>query len=161
MAVADEVAKAADRAKQKLVEEAGRAMVKGAIDDLTLTPEEREAKAKEKAAGDKSMLIKAILGVTGVVVAGIVIMKVLAALWLYGIALVVIAGLGGVGYLVARPKIEAFKQQRLAAQQQRLAAKAEADSVRERAAAEAAVEAQKRAAQQRLEDELAKLKGRV
>ena len=148
MALSDEV----ERRKQQLVEQAGKAMldktVKGVIDDLTLSPEEKAKRAAVDEAGSKTRLVKVVLGVTAALVAGIVILKVLAAVWMYGIALIVLAGLGTAGYLVARPKLEAMKQQRLEAANQREL---------ERTAADRA----KAAAAQKLEDDLARLKRQV
>jgi hypothetical protein len=148
MALSDEV----ERRKQQLVEQAGKAMldktVKGVIDDLTLSPEEKAKRQADDEAGSKTRLVKVVLGVTAALVAGIVILKVLAAVWMYGIALIVLAGLGTAGYLVARPKLEAMKQQRLEARNQREL---------ERTADDRA----KAAAAQKLEDDLARLKRQV
>jgi hypothetical protein len=157
MVVKDQVA----QAKERLIKDAGKAMVKGMVDDLTLSPEERAAKDAADEGERRSRMIKIILAITGAIVAGIVVMKVLAAVWMYGIALVVLLGLGGVGYLAARPKIEAFKTQRLekkaAAELERTAASRRAAELQAKADAEAAVAAAKK----KLEDDLARLKSQV
>jgi hypothetical protein len=150
-----------EKAKEKLIADAGKAMIKGMVDDLTLSPEEKAAKDAEDEGKRRSRMIKIILGVTGAIVAGIVVMKVLAAVWMYGIALVVLLGLGGVGYLAARPKLEAMKVRRLE--------KAKAKELERTAAARAAAEVQAKvdaenkakAAKQKLEDDLARLKSQV
>jgi len=161
MALSDEV----ERRKQQLVEQAGKAMldktVKGVIDDLTLSPEEKAKRAAVDEAGSKTRLVKVVLGVTAALVAGIVILKVLAAVWMYGIALIVLAGLGTAGYLVARPKLEAMKQQRLEAANQRELERTAADRAKAADDAMAAVERSKAAAAQKLEDDLARLKRQV
>ena len=161
MALSDEV----ERRKQQLVEQAGKAMldktVKGVIDDLTLSPEEKAKRAADDEAGSKTRLVKIVLGVTGALVAGIVVLKVLAAVWMYGIALIVLAGLGTAGYLVARPKLEAMKQQRLEARNQRELERTADDRAKAADEAKAAVERSKAAAAQKLEDDLARLKRQV
>lgn len=161
MALSDEV----ERRKQQLVEQAGKAMldktVKGVIDDLTLSPEEKAKRAADDEAGSKTRLVKVVLGVTAALVAGIVILKVLAAVWMYGIALIVLAGLGTAGYLVARPKLEAMKQQRLEAATQRELERTADDRAKAADEAKAAVERSKAAAAQKLEDDLARLKRQV
>jgi hypothetical protein len=161
MALSDEV----ERRKQQLVEQAGKAMldktVKGVIDDLTLSPEEKAKRAADDEAGSKTRLVKVVLGVTAALVAGIVILKVLAAVWMYGIALIVLAGLGTAGYLVARPKLEAMKQQRLEARNQRELERTADDRAKAADEAKAAAERSKAAAAQKLEDDLARLKRQV
>ena len=161
MALSDEV----ERRKQQLVEQAGKAMVdrtvKGVIDDLTLSPAEKAKRAEDDEAGSKTRLVKIVLAVTGALVAGIVVLKVLAAVWMYGIALIVIAGLGTAGYLVARPKLAALQQRRLAATAARELERTADERARAAAAAVAAAEKAKADAAQRLEDELARLKRQV
>jgi hypothetical protein len=161
MALSDEV----ERRKQQLVEQAGKAMldktVKGVIDDLTLSPEEKAKRAADDEAGSKTRLVKLVLGVTAALVAGIVILKVLAAVWMYGIALIVLVGLGTAGYLVARPKLEAMKQQRLEAATKRELERTADDRAKAADEAKAAAERSKAAAAQKLEDDLARLKRQV
>ena len=161
MALSEEV----ERRKHQLVDQAGKAMVdravKGVIDDLTLSPEEKAKRAADDEAGSKTRLVKVVLGVTAALVAGIVILKVLAAVWMYGIALIVLAGLGTAGYLVARPKLEAMKQQRLEAKNQRELERTADDRAKAADEAKAVVERSKAAAAQKLEDDLARLKRQV
>lgn len=137
---------------------AGKAMAKRALDDLTLSPEEKAKRDQESANKKRNLKIKlAIGGVVGVVVV-LSLMSVLAALWKYAIVLLLVAGVGGGGYLFARPKIAALKQ--------KATARLEAGRAAERAAAleQAKAQADKAAAdallakQQKLEDELASLK---
>ena len=119
-----------------------------------LPPEEKAAREAQRAAGNRVLYAKVALGATVTLVALLVLMKVFAALWLYGIALVVLAGLGVVVYFVGRPKLEALRARWQAAR----TAKARA---REAAAREAEAARKVEAERQQLEDELARLKRRV
>ncbi len=137
---------------------AGKAMAKRALDDLTQSPEEREQRAEQDEAKRRSRKIKLILGGVVAVVAVLSLMSVLAALWKYAIGILLVLGVGGAGWLFAKPKLAALKQ--------RATARLEASRAEERAAAEQAAKAaaEKAAAdavkakQQKLEDELAALK---
>lgn len=150
MALADELAKS----KQKLVNEAGAALVRKAVDDLTLSPEEKARRAAEAEAASRLRLVKLILGGVGVLVIGIVIMRLLARLWLWGIGLLIVGGVGAAAWLAFKPQLEAWKAKRLAA-------RAEAEAARAAAAREAAAKKAEADAKQKLEDELARLKQRV
>ena len=149
MALSDEVA----RRKQQLVAKAGEAALRDMVDTLTLSPEERAAREAQRAAGNRVLYAKVALGATVALVALLVLMKVFAALWLYGIALVVLAGLGVVLYFVGRPKLEALRARWQAAR----AAKAQAQQA---AAREAEAARKVEAERQQIEDELARLKRR-
>jgi hypothetical protein len=149
MAMSDEVA----RRKQQLVAKAGEAALRDMVDTLTLSPEERAAREAQRAAGNRVLYAKVALGATVALVALLVLMKVFAALWLYGIALVVLAGLGVVLYFVGRPKLEALRARWQAAR----AAKAQAQQA---AAREAEAARKVEAERQQIEDELARLKRR-
>ena len=137
---------------------AGKAMAQRALDDLTLTPEEKARREAESARKRRNLKIKlAIGGVVGVVVL-LSAMSVLAALWKYALLLLFVAGVGGAGYWFARPKIAALKQKataRLEARklEERATAEAEARVAAEKAAADAAAKKK-----QKLEDDLAALK---
>ncbi len=147
MALSDEVA----RRKQELMARAGEAALRDAVAELTLSPEEKAARKAQSAASDRIRLAKIVLGVTAALVVVIVLLKVFAALWIYGIALVLAAGVGTVGYLVARPKIEALRARWTAARTARARAL-------EAAAREAEVARKAEAEHRQLEDELARLK---
>lgn len=149
MALSDEVA----RRKQQLVAKAGEAALRDMVDTLTLSPEERAAREAQRAASNRVLYAKVALGATVALVALLVLMKVFAALWLYGIALVVLAGLGVVLYFVGRPKLEALRARWQAAR----AAKAQAQQA---AAREAEAARKVEAERQQIEDELARLKRR-
>jgi hypothetical protein len=56
------------------------------VDTLTLSPEEKAAREAQRAAGNRVLYAKVALGATVTLVALLVLMKVFAALWLYGIA---------------------------------------------------------------------------
>ncbi len=142
---------AADSAKRKFVEQAGKAMVKNAIDDLTLSPEQKAARDAENEKTNRMRLVKIILAVMAVVVGGVVLMKLMAQLWLYAIGFVVVAGLAGAGYLVGKPKLAALKQARLAAAAAR-------EEERTRDEREQAAANKVKAEKQKLEDDLARLK---
>lgn len=147
MALSDEVA----RRKQELMARAGEAALRDAVAELTLSPEEKAARKAQSAASDRIRLAKLVLGVTAALVVVIVLLKVFAALWIYGIALVLAAGVGTVGYLVARPKIEALRARWTAARTARA-------RTLEAAAREAEVARRAEAEHRQLEDELARLK---
>lgn len=154
MALVDEL----EKTKQKLIEDAGRATLERAVGravtDLTLTPEQKAARDATDEAASRTRLVKVILGGVFVVVAGIVVMKLLAKLWFFGIGLVLVGGLGAAGYLVAKPQIDAFQKRRLADR----AAAEEARTADDRARA---AEQATAAAKQKLEDDLARLKKQV
>jgi hypothetical protein len=150
MALADEL----EKSKQKLVNEAGRALVQKTIDDLTLSPEEKARRAAEDEAASRLRMVKLILGGVGVLVVGVVIMRLLARLWLWGIALLIVGGVAAAAWFAFKPQLEAFKAKRLAA-------RAEADAARTAAAREAAARKAEADAKQKLEDELARLKKQV
>jgi cytoskeletal protein RodZ len=99
-------------------------------------------------------MVKLILGGVGILVVGVVIMRLLARLWLWGIALVVVGGVAAAAWFAFKPQLEAFKAKRLAA-------RAEADAARTAAARDAAARKAEADAKQKLEDELARLKKQV
>ena len=137
---------------------AGKAMAKRALDDLTLSPEQKQQRAHEDEAKRRSRKIKIILGGVIGIVAVLSLMSVLAALWKYAVGLLLVLGIGGAGWLFDKPKLAALKARataRLEAKKadERAASEAEAKAKAEAAAADAA-----RAKQQKLEDELAALK---
>ncbi len=140
--------------KDRLVVEAGKAMARRALDDLTSSPEEKAARAAEDEANKKKRLLKIVVGgVVGVVVL-VVALRVMAALWVYAIGAALLAGVGAIVYFTAQPKLAAMKQRRLA----EAAAAEEARTADARAAAaDKAITDQK----QKLEDDLARLKLQV
>lgn len=144
--------------KQKLAALAGKSMARnalqGVVDDLTLSPEEKQQRDDERAATNKMRLVKVILGVTFAGVALLTLMSLFAKLWAYAVILMVLAGVGGAGYLVVKPKLKAWNDQRLAG------ARAEQAEREARAAVTAAAE-QKALAAKKLEDDLARLKKQV
>jgi len=150
MALSEEI----QRKQQALVEQAGKAVLRDLVDDLTLTPEAKAARKAQEATGNRLRLAKIVAAVTAVLVLVIVVMKVFAALWIYGIALVLLAGVGTVVFLVARPRIEALRARWKAARAAR-------ELARTAVAREAEAARQAQAEKQQLEDELARLKRRV
>jgi fatty acid desaturase len=149
MALSDEVA----RRKQQLVAKAGEAALRDMVDTLTLSPEERAAREAQRAASNRVLYAKVALAATAVLVALLVLMKVFAALWLYGIALVVLGGLGVVLYFVGRPKLDALRARWQTARIAKV-------RIQEAAAREAEAARQVEAERQQIEDELARLKRR-
>lgn len=137
--------------KAKLVADAAKNMARSAIEDLTLSEEEKKAKEEQSASDRKKLLIKVILGVTVGVVAVITLMNIFAKLWAYLVVLVVLAGVGGAGYLYFKPKLKAWNDKRLAG------SRAEAEERAKQEAIESA-EKQKQLAAKKLEDDLARLK---
>lgn len=126
-------------------------MAKRALDDLTLSPEEKAKRAEEEKSTRKKTLIKwGVIGVIGVI-AILSLMSVLASLWMYALGLLVVGGLGAGAYFYLKPKVKALRAKAAA----RLAAKSEADAA---AAKEKAIVDAAAAKQKKLEDELAALK---
>lgn len=140
-----------EKTRQKLVNEAGKAMVKKAVDDLMRSPEEKAHDAAQDEAAARLRMVKLILGGVGVVVVGIVVMRLLMRLWLWGIAIAIVGGLGAAAWFTVKPQLQAWKAKRLAAWTQAEAARTE--RAREDAEREAAA-----AAKRTLDDELARLK---
>ena len=140
--------------KAKLVADAAKNMARSAILDLTLSAEEKQQKDEQAAAVRKKLLIKVVLGATAGVVVLITLLNVFAKLWAYLVVVAVVAGLGGAGYLYAKPRLKAWNDKRLAASRA-------ADEERARAAALAEAEQQKALAAKKLEDDLARLKKQV
>lgn len=141
--------------KQKLMQKAGAAMAKkalgDAVDALTLTPEERAKREKEAEAQKRKRLVMVVLGGLALVVGVVVVMRLMAALWLYAIGFAVVAGIGGAGYLLLKPKIAAIGADR------RLRA-AEKEAENQKLAEAKAIEDKKSQAAQKLDDDLARLK---
>ena len=147
-----------DGASSKAALAAGKELAKRALDDLTLSDEERAAGDEVKSGDRKKALLKyGVIGVLGVVLV-LSLMSVLAKLWVYALGLLVVAGVGGAGYLYVKPKVKALQAKASA----RLHAKSDA-------AAKVAVEQALLAAEQakldavaakkqKLEDELMALK---
>jgi hypothetical protein len=140
-----------EKTRQKLVNEAGKAMVKKAIDDLVQSPEEKRHQAAQDEAAARMRVVKVILGGVGVVVVGIVVMRVLMRLWLWGIAIAIVGGLGAAAWFTFKPQLHAWQAKRLAVRAQAEAARTE--QARHDAARDAAA-----AAQRSLDEELARLK---
>lgn len=141
----------AEGASQRAALAAGKEMAKRALEDLTLTDEERATRDEEKKAARKMTMVKVVaVGVVGVI-AVLALMSVLAKLWLYALGLLIVGGIGAAGYFYVKPKLKALKAKATARLQERNAA-SEAEA-REKAARDAVT-----AKQTKLEDELAALK---
>jgi hypothetical protein len=142
---------AAAKAAGKQLGDAITKSAKRALDDLTLSPEEKAKRDEEAKSARKKTLIKwGVIGVVGVI-AVLSLMSVLASLWMYALGLLVVGGLGAGAYFYLKPKVKALRAKATA----RLAAKSEADAA---AAKEKAIVDAAAAKQQKLEDELAALK---
>lgn len=137
---------------------AGKAMAKRALDDLTQSPEEKQQRAQEDEAKRRSRKIKLILGGVIAVVAVLSLMSVLAALWKYAIGLLLVLGIGGAGWLFAKPRLLALKARATARLEARKAEERAATEAEARVAAEKAAADAVRAKEQKLEDELQALK---
>ena len=141
----------AEGASQRAALSAGKEMAKRALEDLTMTAEEKAERDEQTKSARKKTLVKVVaVGVVGVV-AVLSLMSVLASLWMYALGLLVVGGLGAGAYFYAKPKLKALKAKAAARLSERNAA-SEAEA-RELAAKNAVT-----AKQQRLEDELAALK---
>ncbi len=145
---------ALDDEKQTLALAAGKKLAQRAIDNLTLTEEEKQQRAEEDAAKRKLLLVKVVLGATVVVVVGITLMNLFAKLWIYLVGLAIMAGVGGAGYLVLKPKLKAWNEKRT--EGDRVAA-----AEREAQAQLAAAARQKLLAKQKIDDDLARLKKQI
>ena len=137
--------------KQKLALRHGKAMAQRALDGLTMTDEEKQQRDEEDAAKRKLLLIKVVLGATAVVVVGITLMNLFAKLWIYLVALVIMAGVGGAGYVVLKPKLKAWNDKRTEGARLQAAERQAQEQV-------AAAEKQKLLAQKKLDDDLARLR---
>jgi hypothetical protein len=138
-------------ASQRAALAAGTQMAKRALEDLTLTAEEKAQRDDERKKRRNQALLKyGIVGVVGIV-AVFSLMSALASLWMYALGLLVVFGLGAGAYFYAKPKVLALKARAAARLAERNVAQEAADQ--ERAARDAVT-----AKQQKLEDELAALK---
>ncbi len=137
--------------KDRLVVEAGKAMAQKAFDDLTLSPEARAARDAEASAARSKQIVKIVLG--GVVALFVVVVGLRLAFALWKLFLLVgIAGAVGAGvWFTFKPQLTAWQQRRLAEHNARELER----TAHARAEAEANTA---RAAQQKLDDELARLK---
>ena len=132
-------------AQRKVVERAIKDAASQAVDRLSGgTP---EAPATER--GRQSGTIKLILLITAAVVVGVAVLSLLAKLWFLLMGLAVLAGLGGVTYVLARPRLNALTEARRERQREQDA----------RRLAEQAEQA-KLAEARKLEEQLAALKKR-
>ena len=148
-------------AKNRLVEGAAKDMARRALDEFALSPEEKAQKEKQRAAASRKRNIKIVLGLTAVAVVGIGIMTLLAKLWFYAIAAVVVGGVGFAGYLTVRPRV---LELRAARAQKQLAANAAAQAREQERQAQQAqkdAEAAREAKQRALEEQLEALKKKV
>lgn len=137
--------------KERLVVEAGKAMAKKAIDDLTLTPEERAAREAEVAASRSQQMVKVIIGGVVALIVVVVGLRLAFALWKLLLLVGVVGAIGAGVWFTFKPQLTAWQQRRLA---ERTARELERTA---QARAEAEANAA-RAAQQKLDDELARLK---
>ncbi len=141
--------------KQQLALQAGKQLAQRALDTLTLSDDEKQERAQKDSSSRKLLLIKVVLGGTAVVVVGITLMNLVAKLWLYLVALVVIAGIGGAGYLVLKPRLTALLK---SWNDKRTEGARLQHAEHEARALVAAIEQQKAQAKTRLDDDLARLK---
>jgi hypothetical protein len=147
--------------KQKLALKAGKELAQRALETLTMTDEEKQKRAEEDAQKRKILLVKVILGATAVVAGGITLVSLFAAMWPYLVALVVMAGIGGAGYLVAKPKLKAWTEARTAGDRLEAAEREKLEAVKAVEQQKLLVEKQKVAAAKKLEDDLARLKKQI
>ncbi|MDP2342780.1 MAG: hypothetical protein Q8O67_17625 [Deltaproteobacteria bacterium] len=147
--------------KQKLALKAGKDFAQRALENLTMTEEEKAARAEEDAQKRKILLVKIILGATAVVAGGITLVSLFAAMWPYLVALIVMAGIGGAGYLVAKPKLKAWNEARTAGDRLEAAEREKLEAVKAVEQQKLLVEKQKVAAAKKLEDDLARLKKQI
>jgi hypothetical protein len=148
----------ADGAGQRAAIAAGKEMARRAVDDLTLSEEEKAKREEARQQARKKKLVKyGLIGVVGVV-AVLSLMSLLAKLWMYAIGALVALGVGAVSWFTLKPRLAKLKERATA----RLEAKkraAEAEKLRLEAAAREQAAADLASAQkQKLEDELAALK---
>ncbi|HEY4221886.1 MAG TPA: hypothetical protein VGO62_11090 [Myxococcota bacterium] len=140
--------------KSDMLVNAGKDLAKRALSDLGLSDEEKQQRDLERSAARKKTLIKyGLIGVFGIAVV-LSLMSVLAHLWMYALAFLVVAGIGTAGFFYVKPKVLALKNRAAKSLQE----KNEADVVvqKEQAVVDAAS-----AKKQKLEDELAALKRRA
>jgi hypothetical protein len=140
--------------KERLVVEASKAMAKKAIDDLTLSPEERAARDAEAAAGRSKQIVKVVIGGVVALVVVVVGLRLAFALWKLFLLAGIVGAVGAGVWFTFKPQLTAWQQRRLAEQNARELERTA--SARAEAEANAA-----RAAQQKLDDDLARLKRKL
>jgi hypothetical protein len=154
--------KLAESATQKVALSAGKDLARRALDDLTLSPEQKAARDQQAARTTKKRLVLGVVAVTAVAVVGIGLLQLLASLWLWAIGFVVVAGVLGVVALLVKPRIDAIVARVRGAHAERTARALAAARQKEQQQAEAEAHAREQAAKaqaaQKLEDELARLK---
>jgi hypothetical protein len=137
--------------KERLVVEAGKAMAKKAIDDLTLSPEARAARDAEASALRSKQIVKLVLGGVVAVFVVVVGLRLAFALWKLFLLVGIVGAVGAGAWFTFKPQLTAWQQRRLAERNAR--------ELERTASARAEAEANTaRAAQQKLDDELARLK---
>lgn len=148
----------AEEASHKAALAAGKDMARRALEDLTLSAEEKQRREQERTRARQKTLLKLVaVGAVGLVVV-LSVMSLLAKLWMFAIGALVVAGVGAGAYFALKPRLAAWRSRATARLEQKKRAQ-EAEQLRLEAAAQekARVDAE-RARQQKLEDELAALK---
>jgi hypothetical protein len=137
--------------KERLVLEAGKAMAKKAIDDLTLSPQERAARDADAAAARSKQIVKVVIGGVVALIVVVVGLRLAFALWKLFLLVGIVGAVGAGVWFTFKPQLTAWQQRRLAEQNAR--------ELQRTAASRAHAEAHAaRAAQQKLDDDLARLK---
>jgi uncharacterized protein HemX len=132
-----------DDIRTKAALEAGKSIVKGAVGELLLSPEEKAKQSEEKKKKRRTLYIKLGAGAVVALLAVVTVVGLLANLWKYAAGALVLGGVGTAGYFYLRPKVRALRakatarlearraaeraeeEKRLAAERERLALEAE------------------------------------
>jgi hypothetical protein len=132
-----------------------------ALERLTLSDDEKAARAAARARATKKKLLIAIVVATVGLVGAIVLLQWLASLWMWAVGAVVVAGALGVTALVLKPRIDALRRRLDERRAAKAAAQASVEAAERQRQALVAAEQAKAQAQKKLDDDLARLKAKA
>lgn len=137
---------------------AGRDAARAALEGLTLSDDEKAARAAARSRATKKKLVLGVVVATIGAIGVIALFQLIASLWLWAIGAVVVAGTMGVAALLLKPRIDALRARLGAGRAARAAEQAARDAAAQRQHALVAAEQAKAQEAKKLDDELARLK---
>lgn len=153
--------KLADEAAAKAALERVKGAARRALDDLTLTDEEKALRAAEQEKESRIRKWKWIAGGVVAVLVFLAVMSILAKLWAWFVGLAILAGIAYAIYFYLRPKVKAVQVRAVAQIEAHRAEEEQADAAAEAERTREAERAAKAAREQAIDDELAALKART
>jgi hypothetical protein len=150
-----------DDIKTKAAIEAGKSLVKDAVGDLLLSPEEREKQGEERKKKRRNLYIKLGAGAIVGLLLVVTVVGALASLWKYALTLLVVGGVAGGGYLYLKPKVKALRAKATARLEARKNAEREEEAKRMAAEKERLALEAEAAKKKALDDQLEALKRKV